>query len=106
MISVFHQNPLLIPDASQSGGSGSGSGTAGPLLRKQENRLTRISLSIVSLFIVCHVWRLVPTAYEALFSQDGTVLTEWPDWLKHVHDLSHTLIVFNSAVNFLLYVVW
>ena len=75
-------------------------------MRRQENRLTRISLSIVSLFILCHVWRLIPTAYEALYSSDGTVLTEWPFWLMHVHDLSHTLIVFNSAVNFLLYVVW
>ena len=70
-----------------------------------ENRLTRISLGIVYLFIVCHVWRLIPTAYEALFSKDGTVISEWPKWLIHVYHLSHTLIVFNSAVNFILYVV-
>ena len=70
-----------------------------------ENRLTRISLGIVYLFIVCHIWRLIPTAYEALFSKDGTVISEWPKWLLHVYHLSHTLIVFNSAVNFILYVV-
>ena len=70
-----------------------------------ENRLTRISLGIVYLFIVCHIWRLIPTAYEALFSKDGTVISEWPKWLFHVYHLSHTLIVFNSAVNFILYVV-
>ena len=27
----------------------------------------------------------------------------WPNWLKIVNDISHTLIVFNSAVNFLIY---
>ena len=70
-----------------------------------ENRLTRISLGIVYLFIICHVWRLIPTVYEALFSEDGTVITNWPKWLLHVYHLSHTLIVFNSAVNFILYVV-
>ena len=26
------------------------------------------------------------------------------DWLSAVYDLSHTLIVFNSAINFLIYV--
>ena len=70
-----------------------------------ENRLTRISLGIVYLFIFCHIWRLIPTVYEALFSEDGTVLSNWPKWLFHVYHLSHTLIVFNSAANFILYVV-
>ena len=31
-----------------------------------ENRLTRISLVIVWMFIFCHVWKLIPTMYEAL----------------------------------------
>ena len=70
-----------------------------------ENRLTRISLGIVYLFIICHVWRLIPTAYEAFFSKDGTVISLWPRWLLHIYHLSHTLIVFNSAVNFMLYVI-
>lgn len=75
------------------------------LMRKQENRLTRISLGIVSLYIICHIWRILPTAYEALYSEDGTLLSKWPNWLIHVYHLSHTLIVTNSAINFLLYVV-
>ena len=37
--------------------------------------------------------------------EDGTVLSNWPKWLFHVYHLSHTLIVFNSAANFILYVV-
>ena len=39
------------------------------LLRKKESRLTRISISIVWLFIICHVWKLIPTIYELLYSE-------------------------------------
>ncbi|XP_059095876.1 uncharacterized protein LOC131890532 [Tigriopus californicus] len=73
------------------------------LMRKRESRLTRISLSIVWLFIFCHIWKLVPTLYELIYSESGTELSTWPDWLVVVKDLSHTLIAFNSAVNFLIY---
>ena len=38
------------------------------LLRKKESRLTRISISIVWLFIICHIWKLIPTIYELLYS--------------------------------------
>ena len=73
--------------------------------RKQENRLTRISVGIVSLYIICHVWRILPTAYEAIYSEDGFLVSKWPPWLIHVYHLSHLLIVTNSAINFLIYVV-
>ena len=39
------------------------------LYHKKESRLTRISISIVWLFIVCHVWKLVPTIYELIYSE-------------------------------------
>lgn len=65
-----------------------------------ENRLTRISLAIVWMFIFCHVWKLIPTMYEALTSSNGE---DWPHWLHVINDISHSLIVFNSAVNFLIY---
>ena len=72
-------------------------------LKSKENRLTRISLCIVWLFIFCHVWKLIPTLYEGWHGifNDGA---KWPPWLTIINDLSHTLIVFNSAVNFLIYV--
>ena len=35
--------------------------------------------------------------------QDGTEMAHWPPWLITVKHLSHTLITFNSAVNFLIY---
>ena len=75
-------------------------------MRSRENRLTRISLCIVWLFIFCHVWKLVPTLYEGWNSDEEFAgASEWPKWLLHINDVSHTLIVFNSAVNFLIYVV-
>ena len=39
------------------------------ILRKKEGRLTRISICIVWLFIICHVWKLIPTVYELLYSE-------------------------------------
>ena len=35
-------------------------------LNKTENRLTRISLVIVWMFIFCYIWKLIPTMYEAI----------------------------------------
>ena len=69
------------------------------LLRSGEARLTRIALAIVWLFIFCHAWRLIPTIYEAFYPGDDSL----PTWLRHIHGISHSFIVFNSAVNFLLY---
>jgi hypothetical protein len=53
----------------------------------------------------CHAWRAIPTVYEAANSDDGLEMPEWPDWLVIIEHLSHTLITFNSAVNFLIYVL-
>ena len=76
-----------------------------------ENKLTRISLAIVWMFIFCHVWKLIPTMYEVMENSSNTEELEleesedkkWPPWLLLIMDLAHTLIVFNSAVNFLIY---
>ena len=67
----------------------------------QEARLTRISLSIICLYLSCHFWKLIPTFYEVVYGSDS----EWPSWLSVIKDLSHVLIVFNSAVNFMLYLI-
>ncbi len=71
----------------------------------QERRLARISVSIVWLFTFCHAWKAVPTVYEAASSENGLEVVGWPLALIVVEHLSHSLIVFNSAVNFLIYAV-
>jgi len=73
-----------------------------------ENKLTRISLAIVWMFIFCHVWKLIPTLYEAMQNSDKTEeeeneKTDWPQWYYVINNVAHLLIVFNSAVNFLIY---
>lgn len=70
----------------------------------QEQRLARISTSIVWLFIVCHIWRMIPTVYEYLNSDNGLEVAIWPTALDVVEHISHSLILTNSAVNFLIYV--
>ncbi len=88
------------PHGSEAASGGGGRGAGGSsLLRRGERRLTRIAMAIVWLFLVCHMWKIIPTIFEAVY---GTSVG-WPAWLWKVKDLSHTLIVLNSAVNFLLY---
>jgi hypothetical protein len=73
--------------------------------RYQERRLARISILIVWLFIGCHVWKLIPTAFESGYSHDGLSHNNWPDWVLVVQHISHLLITLNSAINFLIYVI-
>ena len=92
-----HDRPLMSPPERLS----EAANLRVSLLRSGEARLTRIALAIVWLFIFCHAWRLIPTIYEAVYPEEP----HWPNWLLHFNGISHMLIVFNSAVNFLLYTV-
>ena len=102
-----HMNSRKISRSSNSTSMSTGNFTSIHNLqsRKQEDRLSRISVGIVSLYIICHIWRIVPTAYEAMYSEEGFLLSKWPTWLIHIYHLSHLLIVTNSSINFLIYVV-
>ena len=72
-----------------------------PVCRRRESRLTRISLAIVWLFLFCHIWKLIPTAYEVFYGGD-----KYPGWMYFIKHLSHALIVLNSSLNFLIYVIF
>ena len=69
-----------------------------PVCRRRENRLTRISLMIVWLFLFCHIWKIIPTAYEVIYGD-----MSHPGWLRHIQHVSHALILLSSSVNFLIY---
>ena len=71
-----------------------------PVCRRREKRLTRISLTIVWLFLFCHIWKLIPTGYEVIFGDE-----HFPDWTHFIKHLSHALIVLNSSLNFLIYIL-
>ena len=79
---------------------------------KKELRLARISICIVWLFIFCHVWKLIPTAYETFVLEkeaDSDSVQdeskEWPKWLEVINQLTNTLITINSSLNFIIYVL-
>ena len=71
------------------------------MCRRRENRLTRISLAIVWLFLFCHIWKIIPSAYEMAIGP----VRAGPAWMEHIQQVSHGLIVLNSSVNFLIYVL-
>lgn len=73
--------------------------------RVQEQKLARISCFIVWFFLFCHVWKLIPTAFEAGSSEDGLFHQDWPTWVLIMENLSHLFITINSTVNFLIYVI-
>ena len=81
----------------------SGQPGAGSNERAQEKRLTRISIFIVWLFIFCHSWKLFPTIYEAIQSDNGLHHDDWPWVILFLEHVSHLMITLNSAINFLIY---
>lgn len=93
--------PPDSPRLRRHGGQRSGSRRQQP--NAQEARLTRISVSIICLYLFCHIWKLIPTLYESLY---GAVdHHQWPLWVEFIKNMSHVLVMFNSAVNFLLYLI-
>ena len=71
--------------------------------RSQEQKLARISCLIVWLFLFCHIWKLVPTAFET-FSPNAIFHKDWPSWVLMAEGISHLLITLNSTINFLIYI--
>jgi hypothetical protein len=64
---------------------------------------SRISIFIVWLFIFSHSWKLIPTVYEAVASDNGLDHDDWPFLVLLAEHVSHLMITTNSAINFLIY---
>ena len=54
---------------------------------------------------VQNILKTLASQFLAIPFQDGLELPNWPSWLVTIKHLSHTLIAFNSAVNFLIYAI-
>lgn len=81
----------------------------GRIGRKEDRRLTMISFYIMFMYVVTHIWKLIPNCYDAIYGYDeGTdaILPEWPKWLNVIKDVSHIMVVCNSACNFLPYILF
>ena len=72
----------------------------------QEKRLTRISIAITIIYILCHMWKIPPSIYEAWYSiTTNTIYVNHTVWWDMVNDISHLLILANSAFNFIFYLL-
>merc|ERR1712154_226411 len=74
------------------------------MFSKSEKSMTRASIAIVWLFIFCHIWRMVPNIYEAIYPEyPDAAPGHSPVWLHYFSLASHILILLNSSINFLIY---
>ena len=74
--------------------------------RSRDQKLSWISIYICIMYLISHIWKFIPNCYDAVygFGEDGLAKTPtWPKWLHLIKDLSHIMVVCNSAFNFLPY---
>ena len=71
--------------------------------RNIDRKLTWVSCYIMTMYILSHVWKLIPNIYDAWYGFDENGV--WPDWLQAIQGISHIMVVINSAVNFLPYLL-
>ena len=69
---------------------------------KNEKTLTRISVYIVWMFLGSHVWKIGPNIYEVFHMDDDS---KWPRWMDYFCLVSHLMLVANSSLNFLMYLI-
>ena len=68
--------------------------------RRREIVLAKVSLAIAFVFILCHSVKWIPNIYEYVYPCPFSV---WPNWTKVITHFSHLALVFNSSVNFYIY---
>merc|ERR1719215_290146 len=65
-----------------------------------------ILVLIVVVFVCCNSVRMVLNMYEvfqAIISDTGSHMEEWPYWCEILSLISHLLLVLNSSTNILIY---
>ena len=72
--------------------------------RNNEISLAKISLLIMSAFIMCHSVRWVPNIYELIqHMKPDDEEFEWPEWVDSMTHVSHFLTTLNASINFYIY---
>ena len=72
-------------------------------LKTNEIMLSKVSLIISLVFIICHSIRFVPNIYELISRIQDNQFVPWPDWIECFTYMSHLLTVFSASVNFYIY---
>ncbi|XP_023331763.1 FMRFamide receptor isoform X2 [Eurytemora carolleeae] len=73
--------------------------------RRKEVNLSKISILIVIVFMVCHSLKWLPTVWE--ITQKGKALSdyEWPDWIAKISSMSNFLTTLNGSFTALVYFI-
>ena len=73
-------------------------------IKLNEIMLAKVSLVIVTVFIICHSIKWIPNIYELVqrFTTEEENL-RWPFWIDTITKISHFLAVLNSSTNFYIY---
>ena len=71
--------------------------------RRREITLAKVSLAIVFVFILCHSVKWIPNIYELMYPQWDPDTDVWPNSINIIIYFSHLALVFNSSVNFYIY---
>ena len=76
-------------------------------LKTNEIMLSKVSVIISVMFIICHSIRFVPNIYELIarfhVNAGDTSFVLWPDWVEGFTFFSHLLTVLNASINFYIY---
>ena len=78
-------------------------GPGSPSNRGKDIVLAKVSLAIVFVFILCHSVKWIPNVYELMYPMWVPDNHDWPNWIKIITHFSHLALVFNSSVNFYIY---
>jgi len=78
---------------------------------RREYRLTRISLAIGWILLLCHSWKVIPAAYnlyQSLHLGQGTTAEDLgrptsPEWFVWVERIGKLLLTLNASLNLIIY---
>ena len=66
-----------------------------------KKRTINIVLTIIFMFVICHLPKVFLTTYELLFlgTDSGEYMTSWPSWFMAFNEVNTLLLVIYSAMN-------
>ena len=97
-------NALIVQELIKlSRGNNILAGPGSPSNRGKDIVLAKVSLAIVFVFILCHSVKWIPNVYELMYPLWVPDNHVWPNWIKIITHFSHLALVFNSSVNFYIY---
>ena len=75
------------------------------ITRQVQLQLAEINLIIVAIFIVCHVFRHIPTIHQLSYhnEQNPTEKCPYKDTIYSIVEVSEVVVVLNSSINFYVY---